>query len=201
GESKERPKEDAMNVPAAGPSTPRLPRSLLKPSPYSHRPARFLRQDVAQGPGQAGRGLAHVPGPPGVSQRVTPPPALSLLPAAAGPDLKFPPHDRPGVAVDLPLTRAQEGCSETAVSERFGGRESEPALIRASSPGVRADSRVCSPVPPAADRTTALQLCRGALFDIIIYSKTKPCLRYRRKRSQCLSNVFCMGNDLMSRSN
>lgn len=52
--------------------------SLLEHSPDSHQPARFLQQYVAQEPVQAGRGLAHVPAPPGVSPRVTPRPACHL---------------------------------------------------------------------------------------------------------------------------
>ncbi|KAI5158791.1 Leucine-Rich Repeat-Containing Protein 7 [Manis pentadactyla] len=61
------------------------------------------------------------------------------------------------VGTELDLERLLGNCCVRTVR----GRQSEPALIRESPPGEQADRRVCSPVPPAADRTgdlTALQM-------------------------------------------
>lgn len=95
-----------------------------------HRPPGV--SPARRGPGtRAGRGLALVPARPGVSATFLPhnprPRAWPVTsPAAASPGLKSPPRGPPRAAVDLPLTRAQEGSSETAVSEWF------------EEPGVRA---------------------------------------------------------------
>ncbi|XP_043295855.1 translation initiation factor IF-2-like [Cervus canadensis] len=78
----------------------------------------FLQQDVLR----SGQGLARVPAPPGVSQGVTPTPQLVTSPGCGQPGHEVPAPRPSGAAVDLPLTRARQGCSETAVSEWFEER-------------------------------------------------------------------------------
>ena len=57
-----------------------------------------------------------------VSQGVTPTPQPVTCPGCSQPGHEVPAPRPSGAAVDLPLTRAWQGCSETAVSEWFEER-------------------------------------------------------------------------------
>lgn len=79
-----------------------------------------------------------------------PAPGPSLPPAGASPGLKSPPQGPPRAAVDLPLTRAQAGSSETAVSEWF------------EEPGMRASFNLGGMTTQGRPATTQQgRLCRS----------------------------------------
>lgn len=95
-----------------------------------------------------------------VCHRVSPPARPVTSPGRGRPRLEVPaPRPSRGGCRPSSTPRPERLLGNCCV-RTVRGRQSEPALIRESPPGEQADRRVCSPVPPAADRTATSQLCR-----------------------------------------
>ena len=86
-----------------------------------------------------------------VSQGVTPTPQPVTCPGCGQPRHEVPAPRPSGAAVDLPLTRARQGCSETAVSEWF---EERGVTASFNSGGMTTAGR------PARTRSRVRRSCR-----------------------------------------
>ena len=113
-----------------------------------------------------------------VSQGVTPTPQPVTCPGCSQPGHEVPAPRPSGAAVDLPLTRARLGCSETAVSEWFEERGvtasfNSGGMTTAGRPA-RTRSRVRRSCREGASRPPPARLARLARLAPTLCSALRP---------------------------